>query len=352
MKKIAIDVREFENGKMTGIGRYLSVFLKNSHKYTRDFSYILLGDNKTKLPFPIPNNCIFEIYDYSPVLLWDQLAPLNSYKKHKFDIYFSPYPKRSFLPNCPSLITVNDMIPYFYPNKIFEKWLFMFSLKIYSKKTKIFTISEYSKITLQSFGFNDVFFAYPSLEDDKTICDKPIDFIESKKYLLSAGDMRKHKNMEFLLSAYQSFPEEFKKTFPLIVFGLSEKEIKKRYDNILLLGYLNDSQIKWLYKNALLFIFPSLSEGFGYPPLEAMKEGCPVLSSYKDPMPEILGDCVEYFDPNNKEDFKNKLLLLTRDLNKMKSLSEKGKKRAEFFTEEKFCEGLINIFTEAIRCAG
>ena len=73
-------------------------------------------------------------------------------------------------------------------------------------------------------------------------------------------------------------------------------------DHIIRLGYITDSELRALYENALCLIFPSLYEGFGLPPLEAMSCGCPVLSSNKASLPEIYRDAVIYFDPTSIEE--------------------------------------------------
>lgn len=90
------------------------------------------------------------------------------------------------------------------------------------------------------------------------------------------------------------------------------------------LGYVDNNKLQDLYKHAFAFIFPSLNEGFGIPPLEAMKYGTPVIASNKTAIPEVCGDAVLYINPFSIEDIKAKILMLSNEKDIYEELVEKG----------------------------
>jgi glycosyltransferase involved in cell wall biosynthesis len=121
----------------------------------------------------------------------------------------------------------------------------------------------------------------------------------ANQYILYVGNNYPHKNLERLKLACEKIRED----------GLN-------YSLILITGFVGEKELDDLYKNASLFVFPSLYEGFGLPPLEAMKRGIPVVASNMTCMPEILGDAAFYFNPLNVDDMAEKIkkALVDREL--------------------------------------
>lgn len=354
--KIAIDVREFAFGRKTGIGSMLSCFLGNINKYEKNFNFILIGDKNTKLPFPIPENCVFDIYNFYPTLLWDQLAPVMSFKKRGFDLYFSPYYKRSVFLQVPTVVMVCDLINISIPKNLFESYLLLPLIRFYSHKAKILTISKYSKNELEKAGLKNISFVYPCVRKintkEKYIFPNELGSQEGR-YIFSLGDDRPHKNMDFLIKWYQMMSPSFRKSFSLVIAGRKEKYTKKipGGGEIVSLGILDDTDIDRLYNGATIFVFPSLIEGFGLPPIEAMKAGSPVLSSSNMPMPEILQDGAAYFNPIDFNSLSQKIEWLLSNPDELSRLSIKGRQRACLFDEEKFCRGVAEVFKEVVGCA-
>ncbi|GAB4031456.1 MAG: glycosyltransferase family 1 protein [Elusimicrobiota bacterium] len=353
--KVAIDVREFQRGKKTGIGRMLYDFILNSYKYEPDISLLLLGDEYSEIPFKLPSNCSFSVYRFPYSFIWDQLAPLLAWRKNNFNIYFSPYYKKSFFLPVPSVITVCDLTGIDYPENFFQKNILPLLIRLCALGTRTLTISDSSAKRLKELGIKKTYRVYPAVEIRLDINSAVYpEIIESgKKYFFSIGDNRRHKNMDFLIRAYGYLPSYLKKEFSLVIAGGSEKHIKKLPDSgeIFSVGAVSDIELYGLYSKASLFIFPSLSEGFGLTPLEAMSFGCPVLSSRNPAMPEVLSDAAAYFNPLDAQDFARNITALVYDNSRLAELSRKGKERAAFFSKENFCRGLIEIFKEAIGCA-
>lgn len=160
-----------------------------------------------------------------------------------------------------------------------------------------------------------------------------------KPYLLVVGERRSYKNFERLLQAYASFPA-FRQDFDLRCFGataLTEQEIAlidrlglPRESVIWQTG--SDAKLVGLYQQAALFVYPSLYEGFGYPPLEAMAAGCPVACSNVSCFPETVANAAELFDPYDVDSIAQGLKNVLYDTARSAELVKLGKQNIQRFS--------------------
>lgn len=157
--------------------------------------------------------------------------------------------------------------------------------------------------------------------------------VTEKKFFLITSAARWTKNA---LRAVRAFDELFSDSiatdFKVVVTGVTNKSIftkkLKNPDNFVFLEYVNRDVLQILTENAYSFIYPSLNEGFGYPPIEAMQYGVPVAASGTSSIPEVCGDAVLYFDPYSISEIKNRIVQLL-DVGIYNQLTEKSKKRYE-----------------------
>jgi glycosyltransferase involved in cell wall biosynthesis len=117
-------------------------------------------------------------------------------------------------------------------------------------------------------------------------------------------------------------------------------------DDVIFTGYISDDEIPILMNGACLLIYPSLYEGFGRPPLEAMACGTPVIVSNISSMPEVVGDAGALVDPTDVDDIANTILAILTNDKIRKEMAEKGLERAKLFSTEKMIQNTINIFNE------
>lgn len=147
-------------------------------------------------------------------------------------------------------------------------------------------------------------------------------------YILYVGNDYPHKNLGRLKSAFEKIKAE----------GID-------CELVLITKFVSEEELDELYKNALLFVFPSLCEGFGLPPLEAMKRGVAVVSSNAACLPEVLGNAVLYFSPLDTDDMADKIkkALLNEDLRK--NLIQKGFEQIKKYNWQKTAQETLEIYS-------
>ena len=117
-------------------------------------------------------------------------------------------------------------------------------------------------------------------------------------------------------------------------------------ENIKVLGFVSDTELKWLYQKAACYVLPSLSEGFGLPGLEAMAHGCPLVSSNATCLPEIYGDAALYFNPLNTDDMVLKIERLLKNPDLAKELVAKGHKQLAKYSWQRMAEQTLQIYVQ------
>lgn len=164
-------------------------------------------------------------------------------------------------------------------------------------------------------------------------------------FFLIVGSSSKHKNTGIVRRALES---GISTRIKLVVVGgtyskVFNKDSFAKNRNVVDIGYVTDEELKSLYANATGFIFPSLYEGFGLPPLEAMACGCPVICSNHASLPEVCGDAAYYVNPLEISEIRYAINQLLENNELRKSLISKGNERAKFFTWEKAASQLLDI---------
>ncbi len=180
----------------------------------------------------------------------------------------------------------------------------------------------------------------------------------NKPYLLYVGNAYPHKNLERLLMAFGKLITKYLLDYQLVIAGKKDSFHQalqasvtefKLQDRVIFPGYVSDQELAGLYKNASLYVFPSLSEGFGLPPLEAMAHSLPVVSSNATCMPEILGDAAMYFNPKDIEEMSQTMLAVLTDKELASSLIKKGSKQVKKYSWRKTAQETLNVYQKALK---
>ena len=182
-----------------------------------------------------------------------------------------------------------------------------------------------------------------------------------KPYFLYVGQQRIHKNVDGLIRGFASFRDRFPEAsiYKLVLAGkidpkstwvteaLEEADLTRR--DIIRTDFVSDPLLENLFQNAEAFFSPSLKEGFGLPPLEAMRYGLPVASSDSPPLPEVLGEAAVYFDPLDPETIADAMHLLSTDNKLSAELKELGNKQWRKFTWEQTAKLVKNVYNEILQ---
>jgi glycosyltransferase involved in cell wall biosynthesis len=179
-----------------------------------------------------------------------------------------------------------------------------------------------------------------------------------RPYILALGSVRPHKNVGRVLKAFEKLKRENSLPHQLVVVGRREgfrinQELPLLagdvWQDVVFTGLRGEKEIVALYSGADLFVFASLYEGFGLPPLEAMACGTPVAVSRAASLPEVVGAGGAYFDPHSVDDIGNTVLRLLTDAQERNALARKGRERALQLTWEKTVEGHLEVYRKYAR---
>ena len=271
------------------------------------------------------------------------------------DLFHSPHYTLPLRLKCRSIVTIHDLIhlkfPQYFPGWKVKAAKFVMNQAI-QKADVILSVSETTKtdiLELFPTAKNKIEIVYNRLSNEWQnegggirLADLGID----SEFLLYVGNFKLHKSIDTLVNAYL----KLKSPPSLVLVGNTGAmdsgllETVSRNPMIRIFGYAQHNLLRSLYSETILFIFPSLYEGFGYPPLEAMACGAPVLSSDAPALKEILADDAEFFERGNTEQLAHKIQMLIDDSNKRKSMRANGPKRAQKFMTDESPRKILKIY--------
>ena len=369
---IAVDVRSLRIAK-TGTKTYLEELCREFKKITSDEVYFHFLDNN--LPVYTGNSKVFKMIEHFKHQLWKQLLlPLKAYFK-SCDIVFCT-------DDCVPLIHLGyKTIPVFHDAFCFETpenygklWLWLYlktAIPAAKRSPFIITPTQWSKKQIHHFTQipNDklvVINEGPKILNDGRSIESELHAkynLTAENYILHVGSMFKRKNIPNLILAFGLLKKTGYPALKLVLAGsTSSNAFESDYqsildaikntnlqDDIVLTGYLNDSELSLLYKNASIYVFPSVNEGFGIPVLEAFKYNLPVLVANNTCLPEVGGDAVLKFDPFDPNDMFLKTKMVLDDLSLQKQMINKGKERLKQFSWHKAAIDLVAVFKKAAK---
>ncbi len=271
-------------------------------------------------------------------ILWEWVGAVKTIKKFYADIYFSP---KGFVPGifrkpkrCRTLTTIHDLIPLWYQYRglgrgIPEKYVTWALLRSIRWSDRIIAVSRATSEEIRKNGGKSetISVIHNGLDGVENTNEESIyDF----EYMFSVGSSLPHKNMEVLIEAYSIYEKMETDPVRLVICG----NVRTR-DNIIKIENISKGNLRNIYGNARCFIFPSLIEGFGFPSLEAMQYGIPVIAADTAINKEILGDACLFFDPESPVDLSKKMRELLSDHSRQKRIGARGKEMANKYTWEK-----------------
>lgn len=315
---------------------------------------------KRKIVFVAPKKAVLKTVDDFP-----EIITFGNFKGHLWEQIDLPIFLKT--KGNPLLINLVGIGPVFYKNKImalydlafkhFPEWFSYSFQKAYnmlipisSRNSKlIITDSNYVKMDIHtSYGIKkldiNVIYAAPANKFQ-------FKNLEREKFILTVSSIDPRKNLKRIIQAYNLLKTDYK----LIIVGAKNKtfsglELNEELldEKVIFTGYLDDEELINLYNKASVFIYASLFEGFGIPPLEAQACGCPCIVSDRTALPEVYKDSVEYCNPYSIEDIKMKLDDLLSNEIMRKELQREGLMNAKSYDWDKSTKQLERILKNSI----
>ncbi|MDD5543507.1 MAG: glycosyltransferase family 1 protein [Acidobacteriia bacterium] len=323
--KVALDLAKAHD---FGIGTYIRNLVHHLARLDEENTYFLLGTRSAN-SFVLPQKDNFhpvEIHDGKRAEL-DRGKVIRFLKQNKIDVCHIPYDEVPWRIPCHYVVTVHDCVNTLFPAKMRPQWMqaLHFQLKRHRllRASHIIAVSEATKhdverlyaipddhITVIHNALDEELATLPANLEPRSVLER---YQIVDPYLLYAGSVRPHKNLTRLIEAFAVARTEFSNhpayaRLKLLIIGdeLAKHQALRRavvisrvQNEVRFLGFVSPDILRVFYQNAAAFVFPSLYEGFGLPPLEAMSFGTPVLTSNTSSLPEVVGDAAVLVNPEN-----------------------------------------------------
>lgn len=255
------------------------------------------------------------------------------------------------------ITAVHDITFLKFPESFSKKFLYFYKVLIplVIKTSKhVITVSEFSKDEiLKKYNLDKEKISVVYNAVNKNFSIKNIEKYNGKPYFLMVSSQNYHKNFSRALDGfYLARKHGYLDEFALKIIGAKNPAFNTQSytsnlkEDVEFLGRVSDSQLANLYANATAFIFPSLYEGFGIPPLEAQYFGCPVIASNAASLPEVLSDSVLYFNPLSSSEIKDAMIKVSNDLNLREKLIECGYKNLKKYSWGDSASKLLSIINK------
>jgi glycosyltransferase involved in cell wall biosynthesis len=354
--RVAIDVRKLHD---FGIGTYIRNLLRQLARIDHDTEYVLLcqesdigvaaalGVNFRTVLEPSPN--------YS---LREQLHVPWVLRRERPDVYHAPHYVLPAGVWCRSVVTIHDCIHMMFPQYLPSRAAYAYAraaMWVAARRSDcILTVSEASKRDILHFfnvppekivvvynAIDEHFWVTPPEEAVARVRER---YQLDHKFVLYVGNIKPHKNLVRLIEAFDELRRGDFDELKLLIIGDEISKLPalrravhkhKLHKQVRFLGYLPDETLAILYRLAAAFAFPSLYEGFGLPPLEAMASGTPVVTSNVSSLPEVAGDAAVLVDPYDVDSIVDGLRRVLSDPALAADLRRKGLERAREFSWER-----------------
>lgn len=347
-------------------GRYIEKLLENLQQIDQHNNYIvILGPHNFDGWTPSSANFSKKLVKYGHYRLSEQTRLCWALYRIKPDLVHFTMPNHPLLYVGKKVITVHDLTLIDYKNPrgskvlyAFRQWLFGVVLRhgLHTSEA-IITNTEYvrQQIINRWHIAQSRIVAIPEATGSLSLKPKAYSALKDTQFLLAVGNAYPYKNLQLLIAAFAKLYSNHP-SLQLVLVGKTDywyEQLHKYVQthsikNVVFTGYVDDKELSWLYAHAKAYVFPSLSEGFGLPGLEAMQFDLPVVSADASCLPEVYGDAALYFDPNSVEDLEIKLEKVLTDSVLRKELITAGRERLKRYSWEKTAAQTLAVYERII----
>jgi glycosyltransferase involved in cell wall biosynthesis len=364
--RIGVDIRSLLEPYPSGVAYYLKNLLDQLLKIDRKNSYFLFYNSyrtrnlKLLEKFAKYQNVEIKGFNYPNKIFNCTLFflhwPKIDHLLKGLDVFFAPNLQfLSLSKKCKKIVTVHDLSFELYPQFLSLKrkiWHRIINPKKFiTSADKIIAVSQNTKndlVRLYGIDSQKITVVYSGVNIQET---SSLSLELPDKYILTVSTLEPRKNLEGLIAAFQELikKEQFK-DYHLLIVGPQGWKAEHLYHlapgnkQIKFLGFVSDAEKSQLFQQAKVFVYPSFYEGFGFPPLEAIAHGAPVIVSMNSSLPEILGQAALYIDPYNIFEITRALEEVLTNEKLRQELITVGKQQAQKFSWEKSAQETLRIF--------
>ena len=375
--KVAIDIRRITE---FGVGTYTRNIVRALSRLDRTSQYFLIGPSgKATEIGPLPAN-------FQPVPLLDDDSTAKGYmefrtilKRLECDVVHIPH--LYWLPRglpCPYVMTVHDLLEHMYQARahstVRRSLQLYFTRRVLNGAGRIVAVSNFTRneiVNLFGIPSSRIDVVYNAIDErflrgHATEADRQIlaeRYLIRYPFLLYAGRISPHKNVVRIIEAFSALKAELEKEgkYPDLKLVIIGDELSKHPDlrrtvirsgvqnDVRFLGFIPIEMLRVFYDAAKIFVFPSLYEGFGLPPLEAMAHGTPVVTSNTSSLPEVVGNAAVLVNPENVFEIMRALLHLLLDQSVRDEMKKRCYEQAQRFSWDASARRILEIYAQVAR---
>jgi glycosyltransferase involved in cell wall biosynthesis len=365
--RIGFDARAIRHRK--GIGTYSRNLLQ--HYADAGVEVVVFCQDDEKYGIPGSDSFTLVSANTDPVSLSGKNSFRSLVKASKVDLLHVPSPWAPTPSPVPLVSTMHDVTPFIYPRSL------PFSVRLNYKRQLQATLKESRRVITVSQILFSALSVYASLDpskvrvihngvserfapqtDEAVLHAARVRYSLPERFAFWAGDFRPEKNVLFLIQAWERLQKRLSDPPALVLAGAQKieyrslrAEVEKRglESKILFPGFIGDEDLPAVYSAAELFVFPSLAEGFGLPPLEAMACGTPSVVSNSSSLPEVTGAAALHFDPTSLDGFEDCVVRVLTDPELQSTLRAAGLQQARRFSWKKAAEETLAVYRSALQ---
>ena len=363
MKRIVIDARELR----TSTGRYIERLLHYLQRIDTTHEYLILLRPKDIEGWQ-PTNPNFRVVacPYREFSFGEQLGLARQLYGLRADLVHFGMVQQPLLYFRPAVTTIHDLTTLRFRNPATNPVVFVIKQAVY--RVVIWWAAHKSRhLIVPTLHVRDDVAQFARISKDKITVTyesaddfdadpEPLDAFKGKQFIMYNGRPLPHKNLHRLIDAFAVLHRQYPDLY-LMIAGKKDRSHRSYEqqiadlglaDRVILTDWITDGQLKWAMQHTAAYIWPPLSEGFGLPPLEAMLQGAPVISSNASCMPEVLGDAVHYFDPTDIQDMAHAIGEVITDKKLQATLVKRGRQQLTHYSWRRMAEQTVPIYEAAL----
>jgi len=366
--RIGLNAQILTDG-LTGVTRFAKNVIELLPEIASEHEFFVFG-NPSDVDLKQNNAVLIPTSDFinssAKRIIWEQAVLPQLIKKYNIDLmYYPDHTSPIFEIKAKVVISVHDVSTFAVPEtvgfarRLYKQAVIRRSVELCdaiitgSEATKNEMVKylphSVNKIKVIPYGIED---SFEQVTDKSVLSSIKAKYNLMTPFILHVGTIEARKNIIRIVQAFANGRRNRQWKHSLVLVGtpgygfdkiqkvIEETGVKS---NVIITGHVDNNDLPGIYSLSDALIYPSLYEGFGFPPLEAMKCGCPVIASYSTSLPEVIGDAGVFIDPKNVDKIFNALNRVITDKNLHNKLVQQGKERVRHFTWKKTVKGILRV---------